>query len=95
MGMFTSIVGFKPPDDKWKKMKEVYQSCTNAEVPIPKEVDSFFNYEAPDDAGVTEQLKDSEAVSRYDNPDRAESGIQVDLSKLPEGIKIIRFVNSW
>ena len=38
MSMSTNVIGFAPPDDKWLKMKEVYDSCIIAGVNVPREV---------------------------------------------------------
>jgi len=93
MGMSTNIVGFKPPDHKFRKMKAIYDACELADVSIPDEVDRFFNGERPDEAGVLVELYRHESVSEWQ--DDSGQGYQVDLTKLPSDIKIIRFYNSW
>ena len=91
MSMSTYIIGFRPPNDEWTKMKRVYDTCVVAGVGIPNEVDDFFNGEKPDPAGVEVNIKS--ALEEYH--DNCSSGFQVDLQKLPKGIKFLRFVNSW
>lgn len=91
MGMSSHVEGIRPPDAKWLAMKAVYDSCRAAGVRPPQEVDDFFNYEQPDPKGVIVSLKD--CCSDY-NQDSS-SGFEVDLSKLPKGITVIRFYNSW
>ena len=91
MGMSTNIVGFKPPDEQWKKMKKVYDVCVETGVKIPSEVDDFFEGEPPDDAGVEADIKNF--VNEYSN--ESSNGFEVDITKLPKDIKIIRFYNSW
>ena len=93
MGMSTSIFGFKPPDEKWKKMKEVRDACLEAGVMIPSEVDDFFEGESPDNAGVRVNLEEHECVSKYRG--EVEEGFEVDVRKLPKDVVLIRFVNSW
>lgn len=91
MSMSTHVVGFVPPDAKWKKMKAAWDACTKAGVPVPEEVTEFFNYEAPDSNGVEIDIK--EAVPQY-RRDMCE-GFDVDVSKLPKHVSVIRFYNSW
>ncbi len=93
MSMSTSIVGFRPADEKWKKMKKIYDSCEDARIKIPEEVSSFFNYESPGSAGVKVELEEHKCCSKLsvDGEDR----FQIDVSQLPKDVTIIRFTNSW
>lgn len=93
MSMSTHVVGFAPPDEKWQKMKAVWDACAAAKIPVPDEVDRFFNFNVPDSSGVEIELENLECVSEY----RAEmvDGFQIDLSKLPPNVKFIRFFNSY
>lgn len=97
MSMSTHVVGFHPPDEKWKKMKAVWDACKAAGVGAPLDVERFFNGEAPDDAGVETSLdnyqKPHPACTSYMAPGK--SGYEIDLSKLPTNITKIRFYNSW
>ena len=96
MSMSTHVVGIKPPplDEKWKKMKEVWDSCNAAGVEIPEEVGKFFDWETPDDKGVLISLDEKcECCKEWWND--YSSGFEVDVSKIPKDIKIIRFYNSW
>jgi hypothetical protein len=93
MRMSTYVVGIKPPDSKWVKMKEAYEACKVADIDIPEEIQSFFVGELPDEKGVVVELRKSPACSRYS--ENSSEGIEIDLTKLPKDIKIIRFVNSW
>ena len=56
MSMSTHVAAVIPPDQQWKKMKAVWDACNAADLLIPKEVEKFFNYETPDDAGVVVDL---------------------------------------
>jgi hypothetical protein len=87
------IVGLRPPNDKWKKMKAIYDSCVAGEVPIPKAVEDFFNGEPPDATGVKVPLPGHISVKAW-RDDSAE-GIEVDVTMLPKGVTILRFYNSW
>ncbi len=91
--MSTHIIGFRPPDEKWKKMKKIYDSCQEADIPVPKEVEEFFNYEEPDASGIEVELEAQRAVTDYRTESR--TGFEVDISKLPPDVKILRFFNCW
>lgn len=79
------VIGFKPPDEKWEKMKAVWDSCDKADMPQPAEVLEFFNYETPDDMGVEVDLDEEEWS------DENRQGFQIHLDKIPKDVKIIRF----
>lgn len=91
MGMSTFIKGFRPPDKEWEKMKKVWDSCTDAGLEVPEEVQEFFNWEAPDKAGVEVEIPEHE----YQDSENAAEGIEIHVDEIPKGVKIIRFVNSW
>jgi hypothetical protein len=104
--MHTHVIGFRPPDAKWKKMKEVHDACIAANVEIPEEVDEFFNWNPPDLSGVMVELEDRHldpakgatpknfgAVKPW-HADMRE-GFEVDVTKLPKDVTIIRFYNSY
>jgi hypothetical protein len=97
MGHHAYVVGFKPPDEKWKKMKAAYEACKKAGVEPPNEVRHFFEDCAPDECGVTidqEVLLKAKALREWDDGDMC-SGFEVDITKLPEDVTVIRFVNSF
>lgn len=91
MSMNVTIVAFRPADDRWKQMKAIYDSCKKAGVSIPDEVNEFFNYEKPDDNGVEIDIK----IATKEWSDDYSHGYDVDISKLPKDVSIIRFYNSW
>ena len=91
--MSTHVVGFRPADEKWNKMKKIWNACESAGVEIPKKVDDFFNNEAPGDKpGIEVELKS--AVRPWSSK-FAEEGYEVDIAKLPPDVKVIRFYNSY
>jgi hypothetical protein len=91
MSMSTYVVGFRPPDAEYKIKADAWRACKAAGVRPPEELSVFFDYTAPDDAGQIVDIK--AAVEEYSRG--AESGLEVDVAKLPPGVKIIRFSNSW
>lgn len=127
MSMSTNVVGFRPPDAKWEKMKAIYDACETAGVSIPDEVDEYFNGEPPDDAGVKVDLDVDSDEEMEEQPamiqngggfmvpaplqpklkkrkkkgcvkpyhDDMQEGFEVDVTKLPKDVTIIRFYNSY
>jgi len=93
--MSTTVVGIKPPDATFQKMFDAYKACEEAGVEIPKAVDKFFNGEIPDPAGVVVSLRNKPGWGVEPWEDESASGFEVDLTKLPKDIKVLRFFNSW
>ena len=86
MSISTHFVAFRPPDEKWQRMKEVYDACKKAGINIPKEVGEFFEYENPDPNGV--QVDIEQAVEDWNDGDMY--GYEIDLSKLPDNTRYVR-----
>ena len=96
MGMSTHILGIKPPDEKWQKMKAAWDACDAAGITPPREVSDFFGGECPDESGVRVELqypKLHPSVQEWRG--NATSGYEVDLRKLPPDVTVLRFFNSW
>ena len=90
MSMSTSIVGFRPPDEKWRKMKKVWDSCSTAGIEPPEEVSKFFEWEPPDDAGVEINLEGTSAVREYNAESRY--GYEVVIAELRDYTLIVEDV---
>jgi len=94
MGMSTHVVGFKPPDDKWKKMKAVYDACQKAGINPPEEVFNFFGGSSePDDQGVEVAIQKLPCTKKFSS--ESKQGFEIDLKKLPPDVTVIRFYNSY
>ena len=100
MGMSMSVTAFKPANDKWRKMKAIWDSCEEAGIPIPREVEKYFNDEDPDEAGV--KIGDWGRGETELHPPwltqcdaEMQQGFEIDTSKLPKDVSIVRFVCSW
>ncbi len=89
MSMSTHVVGIVPPDANFEKMRTIYELCRSQKVPIPREVEKFFNDERPDAAGVRVDLK---AVEWSDD---SRAGLEIDVATIPPHVKTIRFYNAW
>lgn len=96
MGMSTYVVGFIPPDERWLRMKAVWEACRAAHIDPPAEVERLFEDGPPDDSGreVTMHEGVHPAVKEWTDGDMRQ-GIEVDLSQLPAGMTSIRFINSY
>jgi hypothetical protein len=92
MGMSTHVIGFKPPDEKWKAMYKVWLACDEGDIELPEEVCDFFEGEPPDSAGVEINLENLDCCVEYHNDFSA--GYEIHTSKLPKDVQIIRFVNT-
>lgn len=90
MSTTYNVVGIKSPDEKWKKMKAVWDACTAADLQVPDEVDTYFNQEEPNPNGVRVDVIHTHVARPYSG----ENAIEVDLSVLPEDVTHIQFVIS-
>ena len=99
MSMSTHVVAFVPPDEKWKKMKAVYDACYIAIVTVPDEVQLFFEDEKPSSNGIRidhVKLNAHHVISTY-NADN-ENGFDIDVEQLLKvfpNVKIVRVYNSY
>lgn len=87
------IKGIVPADDQYFKMKTAYEACEAAGLDIPSEIQAFFGYETPEAEGQVIDLELHESLSNYDAEER--EGFDVDLSKLPPHLKVLRFYIRW
>ena len=99
MGMSMNVHVFKPANEKWRKMKAIWDSCQQAGISTPDEVDKYFNGEPPDEAGVKAGYfsdmdnKFPEWLKRYSADMR--DGFEIDTTKLPKDVSVVRFVCSY
>lgn len=89
MGMSMHATGFRPPDERWAKMKAVYDAARVASIPIPHEVEEFFDGEEPDPAGVEVTVPTRKWKSDY------QDGFELSVADIPEGCSVLRFYVSW
>jgi len=93
------VIGFRLPDEKWRKMKAVYDVCKQSGVDPPAEVEDFFDDNPPDDRGILVELdgrfgaKGHECCVEYKGD--MEDGWEIDLSKVPKDLTHLRFVASY
>jgi phage terminase large subunit GpA-like protein len=89
MGMSTHVVGYGPPDERWRQMKAIWDGCKAARIPVPDEVEKFFGYSPPDDKGVEITIQ----ATAWSDGDR--EGYEIEVAKIPPQCSVIRFYNSW
>lgn len=98
MGMSMHIDGIVAPDEKWQKMKAVYDSCIAAELAIPAEVEAFFEGEVPNPNGVVVDLRKAISVRSFNDPLHPKDGVTITLKELLRdypNLTHIRFYNSY
>lgn len=90
------VEGFKPPDEKWRAMKAVYDACRAAGVDVPPVVEKFFNGVPPAEHGVRldhDALKKLGVLTDWEDGDY--DGFDIDLTKLPPDVKVLRAYRSY
>jgi hypothetical protein len=88
----TNVVGFRPPDEEYHRMKASYDCHCRLDLDPPHQVDEFFGAMGmPDDAGTEVSMGD--AVRDWEGFGMA--GLEIEVDKLPSYVKIIRFINWW
>lgn len=92
--MSTHVVGFRPADEQWNKMKAAWEACVAAGVDVPVALYRFFNEEPPGNRPGCE-VDITCAIQEWSDNKSSKAGIDIDLSKIPENVKVIRFYNSW
>ncbi len=90
--MSSHVVGYRKKDGRWAEMEAVWAACDAAGLETPEVVLDFFGGEDPfGKPGAEVDIKG--AVSEHMG--ECENGFEVDLEKLPEGLRWIRFVNAY
>lgn len=92
MSMSTYIQGLKPKTEEYEKKLNIYKSCKELNISIPKEIMDFFDGEVCEEGIITEIPK--EAIREYAD-DHCREFFEVDLTKLSKYVTRIRFVNSY
>lgn len=87
------IDGFKSETDEYRKMKAIYDACEAAGVETPDAVDKYFGIDGPGAYGKAIDLSEAKCVKKFSED--GQCGYDVDITKLPKDIKIIRFYLSY
>ena len=91
MSMSTSIYGIKLPDERFKKMFQIYKNCRALGLNIPDEVDNYFDGEEPDSEGVVVGV---DSIVKEFSRD-GEEGVEIRVEDISKDVHLLRFVNSW
>ena len=93
--MSTSIVGFVSPDDEtYQKQVKVLKACIDADISeLPKETAAYFGEKYAEPYLIEDKLTTEITTHEY-NTDY-QSGYEIYVNEIPEGVHKIRFVNSW
>lgn len=83
------VEGIRPPDEKWKRMKKVLDTCRDNDVSVPDEVWDFFGHDEPCPDGVDVGI----LHSRF--KEEMIDCIEVKVEDIPPDVKILRFRVNW
>ncbi len=78
------VVGFCPPDAEYQRLADVYAACTKAGLDPPEAVQKFFDWRAPDPAGMEVPIDLKEWSTDW------AMGYEVDVEHLPPQVKTLR-----
>jgi len=92
MVVSTCVYGFRPANDKWEKMKAIYDAYVAADLQVPDSIRNFFSWCEPSEYGVIVRLPTGCLREHRGND---EASIDILLKELPEDMTVIRVVNSW
>lgn len=108
MGMDArlTVVGIKPPGDKWAKYKQAWEACEAAGVDVPDDVMDFFGEVGPQAEGVAVKIggidverlpgalrQPHDCIIRIiDDLDvgSSETGIVIDITRLPADVRWLK-----
>lgn len=87
--MNLQVIGIKKRDDKWDQMAAAADACIEAGIPVPETVRDFLDSHPHPDFGAFSdmELRRLGVTKRPTNkPPHAPASIEIDLTKLPEGV---------
>lgn len=96
MGMSTTIVGTRELDDDFKKLLKVKKACDDAGMNYPRELYDVLKYPEEKEEYLRREYESVNidcAIKQYSED--ATDVFEIDLSKLPKGVKKIKFRNSY
>jgi hypothetical protein len=85
----SHVIGFVPPDDKWKQMKAVWDNCKALGIDPPTEVEGLFCGNEPSEHGMS--IKIPHSIWSDDRRD----GIEVNMKDIPPHVKVLRFIQTY
>jgi len=88
MGHDIYFQGIVEPDEMWKQMKTVWESCVKAGIDVPREVYDYFKGEVPHKEGVRIEIFPTILTEIY------ETTYRIDPKTLPKDIKYIEILTT-
>ena len=89
MSVSIHVTGFKPPDERYKRLVNAWNALEEAGLPPTPELERFFDGAEPDPAGIEVEL------TLREWHDRSAQGYELEVAEIPDGVKTIRFYQSW
>jgi hypothetical protein len=96
--MSTHVTGVRDLDGQFARMIAAKLACEAAGVGYPQELRDYFGCSVADDESYHREEMESVDISaaiEKSHPHDAADAWTVDLSKLPEEVKAIRFCNRY
>jgi len=96
MSMSSHIKGVRNLNGKFQKMMDIKLACEAAGSDYPKSVLEYFEYPGESEQFLKDEMSEvglGDAVREYSRD--CCDYFDVDLSKISDEVKIIRFVNSY
>lgn len=82
-------------DPTYQKYSKVLRACLDAGVSkLPQEVANYFGSEYAEEYLFEEKLQVKIPLTGWSDGDMCD-GYEIKVEDIPEGVKVIRFVNSW
>lgn len=96
MSISTHIKGVRDLDGEFLKMVKVKEACEEASIDYPEEVKKYFKYPKERVEYLKKLMEEIDiTLSVSQKVDDYCDIFEVDLSRLPKEVKLIRFVNSY
>ena len=97
MGMSTRVKGIRDLDGKFANMIQVKEACDAAGIDYPQAVKEYFDgYESEDVDYLTTEMEEVDIRDNVQEYTPESSNVWVvSLENLPEGVKAIKFENSY
>lgn len=96
MGMSSRVIGVRDLDLIFSKMIAVKNACELAGINYPKEIIEYFKYPVESEDYLRKQMEEIDitvAVNHKQNI--CTDYFEVDIAKLPQDVKVIRFENIY
>ena len=90
--MSTYIEGVIPADEEWHKHVDAFNKCKECGIDPPDELYDYLGLEHEHQKPSSQGRVVEVPHGRFSDPSRDADGFEVSVDRIPEGVKIIRFV---